>query len=111
MANPIRRTCSTMDVHYRLLASDPAYAARLAAIENRMLSFIATSGATARTGVTVIPVVVHVVHNPARPEENISEAQIKSQIDVLNRDYRMTNPDVASTPAPYSSLAADARIE
>ena len=34
----------------------------------------------------VIPVVVHVIHNGGT--ENISDAQIQSQIDVLNEDYR-----------------------
>ena len=34
----------------------------------------------------VIPVVVHVIHNGGA--ENISDAQIQSQIDVLNEDYR-----------------------
>ena len=36
--------------------------------------------------VKVIPVVVHVIHNGG--VENISDAQIQSQIDVLNEDYR-----------------------
>jgi hypothetical protein len=39
-----------------------------------------------------IPVVVHVIHNQANSqpgtEGNISDAQIRSQIDVLNEDYR-----------------------
>ena len=36
--------------------------------------------------VKLIPVVVHVIHNGG--VENISDAQIQSQIDVLNEDYR-----------------------
>lgn len=36
--------------------------------------------------VKIIPVVVHVIHNGGM--ENISDAQIQSQIDVLNEDYR-----------------------
>ena len=63
----------------------------------------------ARTGVTVIPVVVHVVYNGAA--QNISDAQVKSQIDVLNQDFRKTNADIASLPAVFQPLAADARIE
>jgi hypothetical protein len=43
--------------------------------------------------------------------QNISDGQIQSQIDVLNRDFRKTNPDVASVPAVFAPLAADARIE
>jgi len=43
----------------------------------------------ARADVTTIPVVVHVVYQT--DDQNISDQQIASQIDVLNRDYRMTN--------------------
>jgi len=56
-------------------------------------------------------VVVHVVHNPSLPEQNISEAQIRSQIDVLNRDFPNQNPDIVSLPAAFESLAADTGIE
>jgi hypothetical protein len=45
-----------------------------------------------RAGLAQIPVVVHVVYN--RAEENISDAQIDSQIEVLNADFNATNPDV-----------------
>ena len=62
-----------------------------------------------RSGITRIPVVVHVVWNTAT--QNVSDAQILSQIDVLNRDFRRTNPDVAGTPAPFLPLTADSRIE
>jgi hypothetical protein len=110
MANDApRRTCGSHDVHLRLLRTDPNYAANRARIENHALEFARTRGLTGRTGVTVIPVVVHVVHNTAA--QNISDAQIQSQIDVLNKDYRKTNPDVASTPAVFAPVAADARIE
>ncbi len=36
--------------------------------------------------VYIIPVVVHVIHNGG--VENISDAQVQSQVDVLNEDYR-----------------------
>ena len=52
--------------------------------------------------------VVHVVWNTAA--QNISDAQVTSQIDVLNRDFRATNPDVANVPV-FAGLVADARIE
>ena len=60
-----------------------------------------------RTGVTVIPVVVHVVYNGAA--QNISDAQVQSQIDVLNQDFRKTNADIELVPAVFQPLAADAR--
>ena len=105
---PRSRTCATMEVHRRLLSQEPAYARNRDEIENRALLF-EQGDRSARPGVTRIPVVVHVVWNSAA--QNISDAQIASQIDVLNRDFRRTNPDVNNTPAPFLPLATDARIE
>ena len=51
------------------------------------------------------------VHNPASPAEKISVAQVNSQIAVLNRDFRATNPDRSKTPAVFSGLVADPMIE
>ena len=62
-----------------------------------------------RSGVTRIPVVVHVVWNTAA--QNISDAQIASQINVLNRDYRRAQPEFNHAPAPFLPLKADVRIE
>ena len=52
-----------------------------------------------------IPVVVHVIYSNS--QENISEAQIQSQIDVLNEDFRRTNSDANNK----WSQAADTQIE
>ena len=66
-------------------------------------------GAEARVGIATIPVVVHVVYNIA--SENISVAQIKSQISALNRDYRAANPDKSKVPTVWKGLVANARIQ
>lgn len=52
---------------------------------------------------TTIPIVVHVMYNTAA--ENISDAQILSQIDVFNADYQRLNTDASNTPAPFQSVA------
>lgn len=59
--------------------------------------------------VITIPVVVHVLYNNA--QQNISDAQIFSQLDVLNRDYRGTNTDKSKTPAYFAGFAADCGFE
>ena len=56
-----------------------------------------------------IPVVVHVVWK--NDEENISEAQIKSQMGVLNKDFRKLNLDFKNVPAGFKDIAADCEIE
>ncbi len=58
--------------------------------------------------VIVIPVVVHVLYNSNA--QNISDAQILSQLKVLNQDFRRLNTDTSNTPAVFKSLAADAGI-
>ena len=56
-----------------------------------------------------IPVVVHVVWR--NNSENISDAQVISQIKILNNDYRRTNIDVINTPSIWQNIAADCEIE
>ena len=42
--------------------------------------------------------------------QNISDAQVRSQLAVLNADFRRLNADTALTPAVFRGLAGDARI-
>jgi hypothetical protein len=106
---PLARRCGTMDVHRRLLSTVPEYARARDQIEMHAQRFELGELSSQRTGVTRIPVVVHVVWNTT--PQNVSDAQVASQIDVLNRDFRRTNPDVSTTPAPFLPLATDSRIE
>jgi hypothetical protein len=59
--------------------------------------------------VIIIPVVVHVLYNTAA--QNISDEQILSQINSLNKDFRRQNADTANTPEPFKKVAADVRIQ
>jgi len=58
--------------------------------------------------VIIIPVVIHVLYNNAA--QNISDAQILSQLQALNNDYRKLNADAANAHAAFASLAGDAKI-
>lgn len=60
-----------------------------------------------------IPVVVHVIHNgePVGVGRNISEAQILSQIEVLNEDFNRDNPDASQTPPEFQAVAGSIDIE
>jgi hypothetical protein len=62
-------------------------------------------------GIITIPVVVHIVYRTANPEENITEAQVLSQLTALNKDYRRLNPDRLKTPSVFKPFAADCGIE
>lgn len=106
--SPRIRTCATNRVHERLLRDEPGYAQRRAECEDQAW-LAARRGFVGRSGCTSIPVVVHVVTGP--DTQAVSDAQVRSQIDALNNDFRKRNPDVSSVPAPFQRLAADSRIQ
>jgi hypothetical protein len=60
-----------------------------------------------------VPVVVHIIHNgeTVGSGTNISDAQILSQISVLNKDYKRLNTDVGNTPPEFQLLAGAFDIE
>jgi len=97
-----------MQVHQWLLEDDPQFRSRQLKLEHEV-------GMRSRTALARptkpyrVNVVVHVVYRTAA--ENISAAQIKSQLTVLNRDYRAKNTDKSKVPAPFAGLVGDAMIE
>ena len=105
------RTCASVEVLAAQLAADPGLAQRMAAINNQAVQFAKSNqAANATAAITVtIPVVVHVVYSTT--SENISDAQIQSQIDVLNEDYHKLNPDYTKTPSAFAGLVADVGIQ
>ncbi len=106
---PRIRTCGAMQQHFHLLETNPAFRLNQVALEHAAQERHRFAAA-ARTTPYKITAVVHVVHNPAVPAEKISAAQVNSQIAVLNRDYRATNPDKAKTPTVFSGLVADPMV-
>lgn len=109
-----QRECVSQQYYEQELRANPALAKKLAELDAaaQQLKETATSGTTgisSGTPVIVIPVVVHILYNS--PSLNISDAQVQSQIDVLNRDYRRLNTDTVSTPLVFRQRAADCYIE
>lgn len=103
------RTCAAEEVMEKQ-NQDPAIAKRRQLIEQRTAQFLKSKDrANLRTGILTIPVIVHVIYNTSNPQENISSAQVQSQIDVLNEDFRRLNGDVGGVPSEFS--AADIEIE
>lgn len=59
--------------------------------------------------VVTIPVVFHILYK--NTTQNVSDAQIMSQLAVLNNDYRKLNADFSSVvPAAFQPLAADMEV-
>ncbi len=105
----VRRRCSTMDVLTEQLASNPGMARRMAAIEEHTRQFEANPTARRTTAALTIPVVVHVLYNTTA--QNVSDAQVQAQIDVLNQDFAKTNADASLIPAAFAASAASANIQ
>ncbi len=57
----------------------------------------------------IIPVVFHVVHMYG--PENVSNEQILSGLEVLNRNFSKQHPDTGSIPSAFKTIAADCDIE
>ena len=102
-----RRTCGAMAVHHRLLELDPNFRMRQAQLENATAMRMSLGVKALRAAATpiTIPVVVHVVYKTAA--ENIPVTQIKSQINVLNKDYRAKNADKSKVPPVWKGLVSD----
>ncbi|MCS7297602.1 MAG: CUB domain-containing protein [Bacteroidia bacterium] len=104
--------CGTMERLSYLMQQDPTIVERLHRVEEETRAYIEQieRQPSLRTqNVIVIPVVVHVVYRTAA--ENISDAQILSQIEVLNEDFRRQNADRVNTPSLFANVAADAEIQ
>ncbi|CAM2986260.1 zinc metalloprotease [Flavobacterium frigoris] len=100
------RGCASQEVLAAQLAADPTLAIRM----NQIEAFTQKAMLTGRlvNGKVEIPVVVNVLYKTAA--ENISDAQIQSQIDVLNEDFTGTNADFGSVPALFSGVKANVGI-
>jgi hypothetical protein len=110
MAPPKHRQCGVQQVTERLYELDPNLRGRHQRIEDECRRSIAKGEAQRvwRKLIT-IQVVVHVVAKT--DEENISDEQIESQIEVLNQDYRGTNADRSKVPDVWAGLAADPNLQ
>lgn len=104
--NAQHRSCNSMENLERQIQENPERAIQLEEIENQLDRFIdANQNSVNQRTVVTIPVVFHVVYKTAA--QNISNAQIQSQLDVINEDFRRLNSDANNK----WSQAADVEIE
>ena len=104
-----QRNCGTMENHQQLLQQDPAMQSRMDQIEAQTRDYERQHRSDKVTGIVyTIPVVVHVVYNGST--QNIPDAQVLSQIDVLNKDFRLLNPDNVNVPSIFAGLKSDVEI-
>ena len=106
---PLRRTCGAMAAHMMLLERFPSFRASQMRLEGATNKRRETGEDVAKAKIVTIKTVVNVVYNT--DQQNISTAQIDSQIAAMNKDFRATNPDRSQTPDPWKGLVSDARIQ
>ncbi len=79
---------------------------------NKKIKEITSKNASGKTnaGIVTIPIIVHVIHNgePVGSGLNLSQAQVQSQIEVLNEDFRRK---VGTPGFNNSPVGADIEIE
>ncbi len=109
-----QRICGSSEYKAALLQADPLLnevflnvEKQIAAVNSRT-GRIASRDTSANETIT-IPVVVHLLYKNAG--ENISDAQIKSQIDALNNDFNFLNLDRVNTPDAFKMFSGNARIK
>ena len=105
------RGCAAMEVLEENMKEDPSLKDKMDEIEKHTRDYEKKqkNGRVGATGTLIIPVVVNILYSNAN--ENVSDAQIQSQIDVLNRDFSATNSDLSLVPSAFSSAVSNLEIQ
>jgi len=104
-----QQRCHTNEYVENLNEKYPKYQKNRILVNKQTKNWINLNYTKTKNSVIIIPVVVHVIWK--NNQENISNQQIFSQINVLNADFRRTNVDAIMTPSVWSNIAADTEIE
>jgi hypothetical protein len=108
--------CSSNEMIRQEMEANPAYAKKVEEILKNKGNYKSSQrgkpenpgNPSSQTSYT-IPVIVHVLYY--YPEQNISDAQVQSQIDVLNEDFGATNSDYNNYDAGYGRVKGDLDIQ
>lgn len=108
-----QRICGSDSYTSQLIAANPSLQASFDLAEQQILTTLKNKRNSLQRDTTAneiinIPVVIHVIYKTAA--QNISDAQILSQMEVLNNDFSNNNADAVNRPSAFANLAADVRI-
>ncbi|MFN5370913.1 MAG: M43 family zinc metalloprotease [Bacteroidia bacterium] len=98
-----QRQCGTMENLQMLIDNNPSIIEQMQAVEEHT-RHVEEHGLAPRVVIN-IPTVFHIVYKNST--ENISDAQIQSQLTVLNNDFRKLNSDASLIPSLFAGVAAD----
>ena len=106
---PPDRGCATNEANALIWQKQPEYRQAMQAVETQVADYLKNRVNLKTNGFgDTIPVVFHVLYNNA--QQNISDLQLISQLDVLNEDFNRRNPDASNTPVPFQSVAGNPQI-
>lgn len=100
-------TCGMQQQLQKLYAADPQMEADYRELVNKYKETRMVNGK--KRTIYVIPLVFHIVHEYGA--ENITDAQVYDEVDILNIDYRKLNADTALIVPQFDTIAADCMIE
>lgn len=106
-----QRICGTTGYTQQLIAGNPSLKSSYKTVEAQIAAFTKgsiTARDTTANEIINIPVVVHILYKSA--DQNLTDAQIKSQLVVLNNDFSYLNADKINTPSAFKKVAADTKI-
>ncbi len=112
---PPHRTCGTVEYMKQLMQKYPYLREKMKKQERIRAEWIKNYNKERKNckdmedDIYIIPVVVHVIWNT--DAQNISDAQVLSQIQVLNEDFRKLNADNSNLAAEFQNISADIEIE
>ncbi|MFI5141257.1 MAG: M43 family zinc metalloprotease, partial [Bacteroidia bacterium] len=109
-----QRVCGTTQHEQWLQQQNPKRAEQRKAFEQAMSNYIRTASANKNKNnqtqsITQIPLVVHMVYSST--SDSVQDAQIFSQIKILNDDYTRQNADTVNTPGPFKSVAGAPMVQ
>lgn len=115
IATQAQHFCGTDEFIQKKVAAHPELAKDLNAMYQRMEDFRTSPKPASRAAkdIIYIPVVFHIIHNGKAygAGENITDEQVLSQIDALNRDFALLAADTSTIPAEFKPLATNTYIQ
>ena len=104
--------CSAAEVFKRNAAKNPVLLQRKQQQELAFQQWLLNKQSLKENGIQAlitIPVVIHIVYK--NETENISDQQIQTQLDILNKDFRNLNADKLPSQHPFFPLTGNAGFE
>ncbi|MES2621791.1 MAG: M43 family zinc metalloprotease [Bacteroidota bacterium] len=105
--------CSSDRYLKQRIKTDAQAAQKWEEFKSSRQQLVSGEGSRAANDVIYIPVVFHIIYDndAIGSGENITDAQVLSQIDALNLYFSYQDPGIATVPGPFKSLVADCKIQ